>query len=234
MKAFLLAAGHGTRLRPFTDDCPKCLLPIQGVPMLEIWFDLCRNFGIREVLVNVHAHADRVNKFVKANGKDLRVRVIEEPALLGSAGTIRANQQWVANESLFWIFYADVLTSTNLSAMLSAHRERNPIATLGVYRVSNPKRCGIVTLGPDNMIEDFVEKPERPASDLAFSGLIIATPKLLTAIPAHQPCDIGFDLLPRLRGSMLAYPISDFLLDIGTLETYETAQTTWPGLECVR
>lgn len=234
MKAFLLAAGHGTRLRPLTDDCPKCLLPIQGTPMLEIWFDLCRSYGIKEVLVNVHAHADRVKKFVNAHGKGLRVHVIEEPALLGSAGTIRANQQWVANDSLFWIFYADVLTSTNLDAMLSAHRKRNPVATLGVYQVSNPRRCGIVTLAPDNMIEDFVEKPEHPASDLAFSGLIIATPKLLSAIPAHQPCDIGFHLLPRLCGLMLAYPIPEFLLDIGTLETYKSAQDTWPGLECVR
>ncbi|HKS76778.1 MAG TPA: nucleotidyltransferase family protein [Terriglobales bacterium] len=234
MKAFLLAAGHGTRLRPLTDDCPKCLLPIQHTPMLEIWFDLCRRYGIKEILVNVHAHADRVKQFVRANGKDLRVHVIEEPVLLGSAGTIRANQDWVANESLFWIFYADVLTSTNLSAMLSAHTRRNPVATLGVYRVSNPKRCGIVTLGPDNIIEDFIEKPEHPASNLAFSGLIIATPKLLSAIPAHHPCDIGFDLLPRLRGSMLAYPIPDFLLDIGTRETYESAQNIWPGLECVR
>lgn len=230
MKAFLLAAGHGTRLRPLTDQTPKCLLPIQGTPMLEIWFELCRAFGIHEVLVNVHAHADQVKQFVKKNGGSLHVHVIEESTLLGSAGTIRANQEWVATESLFWIFYADVLTSTDLSEMLSAHRRRNPAATLGVYRVPNPRRCGIVTLSPDNIIEDFVEKPDHPASDLAFSGLMIATPRLLSAIPTHQPCDIGFDLLPRMRGSMLAHPISDFLLDIGTRETYEAAQSTWPGL----
>jgi mannose-1-phosphate guanylyltransferase len=230
MKAFLLAAGHGTRLRPLTDHYPKCLLPIQGTPMLEIWFALCRRFGIREVLVNVHAHANKVKEFVKTNGQDLRVHVIEEPALLGSAGTLRANQDWVANEKLFWIFYADVLTSTNLSAMLAAHQSRNPAATLGVSRVAKPQRCGIVTLAPDNTIEDFIEKPEHPATDLAFSGLMVATPKLLSAIPEQLPCDIGFDLLPRLRGSLLAFPISDFLLDIGTLETYDTAQNTWPGL----
>jgi len=209
-------------------------LPIQGKPILSIWFDLCRRFGIDEVLVNVHAHADQVKEFVGTNGNDLRVHVVEEPALLGSAGTLRANQDWVAGERLFWVFYADVLTSTNLCAMLSAHYRRNPAATLGVYRVPNPTRCGIVTLTPDNTVEDFIEKPERPTSDLAFSGLMVATPRLLAAIPARQPCDIGFDLLPRLRGSMLAFPISDFLLDIGTRETYDIAQNSWPGLETTR
>jgi mannose-1-phosphate guanylyltransferase len=230
MKAFLLAAGHGTRLRPLTDNLPKCLLPIKGTPMLAIWLEQCRRSGIREVLVNIHSHADQVRDYLARHKDGIEVRVVEEPALLGSAGTLRANAGWVASENLFWIFYADVLTSASLERMLTAHLAKNPLATLGVYRVPNPERCGIVRLGNEDVIEEFVEKPAQPASDLAFSGIMIATPKLLSAIPAREPCDIGFDLLPCLSGSMLAYRISEYLLDIGTPETYQRAQETWPGL----
>jgi len=230
MKAFLLAAGHGTRLRPLTDHLPKCLLPVKGTPMLAIWLDLCRRFGIHEVLVNIHSHADQVRKFVDHQNNGIRVQVVEEPALLGSAGTLRANMNWVSGEQHFWIFYADVLTRTDLASMLRTHLTTNPVATLGVYRVPNPRRCGIVNLGENDVVQEFVEKPSHPTGDLAFSGLMVATPKLLEAIPAKDPCDIGFDLLPRLSGEMLAHRINDYLLDIGTPETYQRAQQTWPGL----
>lgn len=228
MKAFLLAAGHGTRLRPLTDHQPKCLLPVKGTPMLAIWLEHCRRSGIREVLVNIHSHANQVKEFLRNQG--IRVRVVEEPALLGSAGTLRANASWVASEELFWVFYADVLTSADLNSMLKTHVTKQSAATLGVYRVPNPERCGIVRLGKDDIVQEFVEKPVHPAGDLAFSGLMIGTPKLLDAIPPKEPCDIGYDLLPRLRGLMRVHRISDYLLDIGTPETYRRAQETWPGL----
>jgi mannose-1-phosphate guanylyltransferase len=229
MKAFLLAAGHGTRLRPLTDNLPKCLLPIKGTPLLAIWLEQCRRFGINEVLVNIHSLAAQVRDFLERNSDGVHVHVVEETALLGSAGTLRANANWVAGEDLFWVFYADVLTRTDLASMLRLHLTRSPAATLGVYRVPRPERCGIVRLDKDNIVQEFIEKPARPASNLAFSGLMIATPKLLEAIPQHEPCDIGFDVLPRLNGLMLAYLIEDYLLDIGTPETYQQAQETWPG-----
>jgi NDP-sugar pyrophosphorylase family protein len=79
----------------------------------------------------------------------------------------------------------------------------------------------------DGTIREFVEKPERPRSNLAFSGLMIATPALLDAIPRKLPADIGFDVLPQLAGRMMAYTISDYLIDIGTMENYYQAQRSW-------
>src|ERR1700675_91500 len=114
MKAFLLAGGLGTRLRPLTDNTPKCLLPIQGTPLLQIWFDVCRRFGIDEILINVHSHGDAVRAFIAENKEDLRVLLFEEQTLLGSAGTISANRDWISGEDCFWVFYADVLATVNL------------------------------------------------------------------------------------------------------------------------
>lgn len=230
MKAFLLAGGLGTRLRPLTNSIPKCLLPVQGIPMLQIWFDICRRYGIDEVLINVHAHGDAVLRFIQENKDRLRVRLFEETALLGSAGTVLANQKWVKDERSFWVFYADVLTTANLNQMLAFHETQGQIATIGVYEVPDPSRCGIVQVDDNGVVRDFVEKPLAPVGNLAFSGLMLAAPALLDVIPETSPVDLGFHVLPQIVGRMAAYRIPDFLMDIGTLETYRTAQTTWPGL----
>ncbi|HYA23171.1 MAG TPA: nucleotidyltransferase family protein [Terriglobales bacterium] len=231
MKAFLLAAGQGTRLRPITDSIPKCLVPIQGVPMLAIWLTLCRRIGIKEVLINLHHHADVVLAFLRQNGNsDVRVHLAEEKQLLGSAGTLRANRSWVDREDLFWVFYADVLHRADLKAMLRSHRQSGLAATLGVYQVPDPSRCGIVTADSQGVIQDFVEKPSNPTSNLAFSGLMIGTRAVLDVIPDGVPVDIGFHVLPRLAGQMLAFPIQDYLIDVGTPENYHQAQATWPGI----
>ena len=230
MKAFLLAAGPGSRLRPITDTVPKCLVPIRGTPMLSIWLELCKHFGIEEVLINVNAHAASVCEFLRRETHGPRVRVVVEEQLLGSAGTLRANRDWVVWDEFFWVFYADVLNRADLKGMLQMHRKRKPAATLGVYEVPDPRRCGIVMADRDGVIQQFVEKPEHPAGNLAFSGLMIGTAEVLDVIPDVTPADIGFHVLPQLTGRMLAYSISDYLLDIGTMENYEKAQATWPGL----
>ena len=229
MKAFLLAAGYGTRLRPLTDRIPKCLLPIRGVPILQIWLETCSRFGIDEVLINIHAHAEAVHQFVRKHPHGSKVRVVEETELLGSAGTLLRNREWVASEDFFWVFYADVLNRVDFSAMLRMHRARRPAATIGAYHVADPSRCGILDTVEDGTVVDFVEKPDRPRGNLAFSGLLLGTQTLLDAIPLKQPADLGFDVLPRLVGRMVAYPISTYLLDIGTMHNYEMAQSTWPG-----
>jgi mannose-1-phosphate guanylyltransferase len=229
MKAFLLAGGVGSRLRPLTNNTPKCLLPVQGTPMLQIWFALCSRYGIDEVLINLHAHGKTVRKFVEGQGYGPKVRLFEETSLLGSAGTILANRDWVAREKAFWIFYADVLTTTNFEQMLAFHNRKNQLATLGVYEVPDPSRCGIVQLDECGLVRDFIEKPKAPVGRLAFSGLMLAKPAIINSIPDNRPADLGFHVLPRLAGQMAAYKIDEFLLDIGTLETYQKAQEAWPG-----
>jgi mannose-1-phosphate guanylyltransferase len=230
MKAFILAAGNGTRLRPLTDGTPKCLLPIQGVPLLQIWLENCRAAGIREVLVNAHSHAGKFREFAARHSGDVRVHIVEEEQLLGSAGTLSENRSFVAGEEAFLVLYGDVLTNVSLAGMLAFHRQKKIAATLGIYQVSNPGQCGIVSADEDGIVRSFVEKPVQPAGNWAFSGIMIASPQILDLVPAQRPADIGFHLLPLLTGRMRAYAIQEYLLDIGTLNTYRAAQTSWPGL----
>ena len=229
MKALLLAAGKGERLRPLTDTIPKCLVPIQNVPLLGIWLELCRQHGIDEVLVNTHSHSDVVHSYLREHCDRIKVRITEEEMLLGSAGTLLVNRNWARSEQYFWIFYSDVLTNVDLTRMLQFHRSRSLVATMGVYEVANPAQCGIVTVDHASVVQQFVEKPANPSSNLAFSGILLATPAIFDVIPHRIPDDIGFDVLPKLLGKMAAYPISEYLVDVGTPASYQSAQLTWPG-----
>jgi len=229
MKAFLLAGGHGTRLRPITDSVPKCLVPICGKPLLDIWLDLCARSGITEVLINLHAHSEFIEQHIRQNDPPVNVRIVHEEQLLGSAGTIAANRDWIGCDSAFWILYSDVLTNTDLQRMSEFHSRHRGIATVGLYQVPDPSRCGVAITNESGVIVDFEEKPQTPRSNWVFTGLMVADSRIFDLIPPCIPADIGFHVLPRLLGNMLAYPIHDYLLDIGTMANYQRAQSTWPG-----
>jgi mannose-1-phosphate guanylyltransferase len=230
MKAFILAAGNGTRLRPLTENIPKCLLPIKSVPLLEIWLNNCRAAGITDVLLNAHAHVEAIREFAATQKNGVRVSIVEEAQLLGSAGTLAENRAFVAGEDAFFVLYGDVLTEVDLRRMLEFHEQKNLLATLGIYQVPDPSRCGVVTMDENAVIQKFVEKSEQPMSNWAFSGVMIAGQKIFDFVPAHRPADVGFDVLPQMAGQMAGYAISEYLIDIGTLANYQTAQQSWPGL----
>jgi mannose-1-phosphate guanylyltransferase len=198
--------------------------------MLQIWLELCSSFGIHDVLINIHSHATAIRQFLEHYKTPVKVHIVEEKELLGSAGTLLANRNWLGNESFFWVFFADVLHRVDLCGMLDVHQKRDPVATLAISRVPDPTRCGVVTLDKDNTITEFVEKPSHPKSDLTFAGLLVGTQSMLDTIPPKYPADIGFDVLPQLVGRMMAYPVWDYLIDIGTMENYNKAQATWPGI----
>jgi len=230
VKAFLLAAGHGSRLRPLTDRIPKCLAPIRGIPILSIWLEICHRSGVDEVLLNLHHHTQAVKDFLSQTPGDIRVRLFEEPVLLGSAGTLRANRAWVELEPSFWVFYADVLTTANLARMADFHRRHQGVATLGVCPVPDPRRSGIVVVDGKGVVVQFIEKPQNPPGNLAFGGILLARPELLESIPDQMPADLGHDVLPRLANRMFAHLITEYHLDVGTPESYAAAQRDWPGL----
>lgn len=238
MKAFLLAAGAGTRLRPLTDRIPKCLVPIHGVPLLEIWLKLFEKYEIKEVLINTHHMAEAVERFVADAGGRVapKIRLAHEARLLGSAGTVLANRPFVADGADFLIAYADNLTDLNIAQMAAFHaraRKMGGLLTMGLVRAPDPTACGIAALDDGGRIVRFEEKPEQPESDLANAGLYMAAAGLPDAMESLAPesggvFDFGFHVLPKLTGRMFGYPIPEYLRDIGTPAAYEAAQREWP------
>ena len=129
--------------------------------MLAVWLQLCRRYDIDEVTVSPHAHAGQVREYLATHQHGMRVHISEEPELLGSAGTLRANAEWVRAERDFWVFYGDVLTTADLERMLEYHRQRQGVVTLGVYEVPDPHRCGIVTADENGLVGSFVRKANK-------------------------------------------------------------------------
>ena len=228
MKAFLLAAGVGSRLRPVTDATPKCMVIIDGRPLLDIWLDALSRAGIDEVLVNLHHLPDMVRRHVAARAGSPRVVTVFEPELLGSAGTLAANRRWVDGEEMFLACYADNLTDFDLRSLIDVHRENGVIATLTVFHSQQPSAGGVVDVDEAGTVIRFQEKPSQPASDLTNAGMYAFHPSVLEEIGSTAPSDIGYDLLPRLVGRARAMLVEGYFRDIGTLEAYRRAQDEWP------
>jgi len=218
MKAFLLAAGLGTRLQPITNTLPKCLVPVAGKPMLYYWHNLFRKYGITEVLINLNHFPEQVKEYIHNNIIDIKVTLVNEDTLLGSYGTLVQNRNFVEKEESFFIFYADTLTNVNLFDMMKVHNQSSKPFTIGLFRSNNPRSCGIVTLDSSGCVITFEEKPNAPKSDLANAGIYIMNTKLFDKIDLNNKklLDIGFDLLPKLINQMQGYEIKNFVLDMGT------------------
>jgi mannose-1-phosphate guanylyltransferase len=168
---------------------------------------------------------------VNALDTHIKVEFSYEPVLLGSAGTLRANKSFVADQKAFFIIYADNLTNTSLSGLYDFHTSQPHNFTMALFETNNPSGCGIVSLNSDATISSFEEKPANPISNVANAGLYVASPAVIELIDSTKtPADIGFDLLPLLVGKMSGYKINDYLIDIGTHKNLEKARQDWPLL----
>lgn len=178
MKAFLLAAGLGTRLRPLTNTTPKCLVPIDNKPLLQYWVELFEKHNIDEVCINLHYLPEQVVEFINNCNSNIHWRLSYEPELLGSGGTIFNNKDFIVDDEPFFICYADNLTNIDLSKMLEYHNSKNSVFTMALFESSNPHECGIVSLNEDGYITSFEEKPLYPKGNLANAGIYLANSKI--------------------------------------------------------
>ena len=225
-KALILAGGLGTRLRPLTDAIPKCLVPIGGRALLDYWVECLVEAGISEARINTHAHAERVREHIGSVNAAGRLRLVEsyEPELLGSAGTVAANADLADDADEIVIIYADNLSDIDLRPLLAFHRQHGDPLTMVLFRAPNPRACGIAELDEEGRIVSFVEKPERPTSDLANAGLYVVDAAAYREIAAMGAFDLGFDVLPQFVGRMRGWVWGGYYLDIGTHEALERAR----------
>jgi mannose-1-phosphate guanylyltransferase len=234
MKAVLMVAGLGTRLRPLTEKTPKCLLPIGGTPLLQIWLDRLGASGVKEVLINTHWLSEEVELYIAQERKrtPFAITTFYEPVLLGSGGTLAANRGWLSiSKDPFYIIYGDNLCWVDLIKMKHYHCSHELPFTLGVFRTSHPEKCGIVETDENDVVISFEEKPKIPKSDIGAAGIYMADRRIFDVFPTSlekqsEPLDLGYDILPRLLGQMKRYDVGE-CIDIGTHTTYQKAQQMW-------
>lgn len=225
-----MAAGLGTRLKPLTDDTPKCLINICGKPLLAWWIDLFIRHGVNEVLINLHHFPDQVKEFINSMNHVIKFTLYYEEKLLGSAGTLRENKKFVEGDKNFLICYADNLTNYNLTEFTNFHSISSSSFSMALFRTDKPSEKGIAILDEKKVITAFEEKPKNPKSNLANAGLYISSPEILDLIPEYEVTDIGFHLLPQLVGKMRGWETDDYLIDIGIPSDLEKAEIEWQNL----
>ena len=222
MKAFLLAAGLGTRLMPLTRTMPKCLMPINGIPLLHYWMKLFEFHKITEILLNVHHLSHKIVQFCDSYVGPVKINIFHEKVLSGSLGFIINNKDFINDESEFLVCYSDNLTNINLTEMINSHSNND--FTMGLFESPNPLTCGIVEIDDDFNIISFIEKPNKTQSNLANAGIYVISKNIIFDLDNKSSglLNISHHLIPHLIGNnkIKGYKIKNFLLDIGTLNNY--------------
>ena len=232
MRALLLAAGFGSRLRPLTDHIPKCLVPIHGKPLLGYWLDAFFNDGcVERVLVNTHYLHEAVERFVDSSPWRERIDLVHEAELLGTGGTILANRDWFGDGD-FLVVHADNLTDARLSDLIGAHQSAasDNLLTMLAFRTHTPRSCGILELDGTSRVLAFHEKVIDPPGNLANGAVYVVSQQVIERIaaPGKSVMDLSTEVIPGLLPRVTALEHRGFFMDIGSPEALEQARRTFP------
>lgn len=227
MNALLLAAGLGTRLQPLTKTTPKCLIRINGKPLLDYWIELLFAGGCKKILINTHYLHEEVEKHIEHSPWKNDVALSYEEKLLGTAGTLLKNHHFLRADATL-IAHADNLAFFDLKAFKDAHncRPKNCVMTMMLFHTDTPKSCGIVRLNAEGVVVEFFEKTNDPPSDLANAAIYLVDPSFVALLKSwsFQPTDLSTEVIPRLLGRIYTFQNPLYVRDIGTKESLEKAE----------
>ena len=225
MKAMVLAAGLGTRLRPLTGSISKPMAPIVNRPVMYHILRLIKQHGFTEAVANLHYHPHAItNYFGKGHKLGVELRYSLEPELLGTAGGVKRVQKFFGDETLL-IISGDALTDIDVTRLIEQHKQAGGIATLALKRVADPSRFGVVILDKDNRVVGFQEKPAagEELSNLCNCGIYVFEPEIFDYIPKDSFCDFGTALFPEFVTKEIpfyGFEIDGYWNDVGSLEQY--------------
>ncbi|HEY7831761.1 MAG TPA: NDP-sugar synthase [Solirubrobacteraceae bacterium] len=227
MKAMVLAAGLGTRLRPLTYEITKPMVPVLDRPVMAHILDLLERHGFDDVIANLHYFPESIREHF---GDRLSYRHEEE--LLGTAGGVRACREFFADEA-FLVISGDALTDIDLGAFVARHRAAGGVATLAVKRVADTREYGVVLHDSEGRITGFQEKPspEEALSDLGNCGIYIFSPQIFDYFPERPFADWAQDVFPALLANDVPFhihEIHEYWNDVGSLA--ELRQGTFDAL----
>lgn len=229
MKAMILAAGLGTRLRPLTNTIPKPLLPIAGTPLIVWNLLLLKRHGFYDVVVNLH-HLGPMIEQALGNGSKygLRIYYSHEPVILGTGGGIKQAEANFSGEPVL-VLNGDTLFELDLEALCAAHLQRKAAATLVLRPDPDAARWGLVEVGDDGRIIRITGrgKPESgPAQARMFAGIHILHPRLLRDVPKGKESSIIDAYVSAIQRDepVFGYDLTGYWSDVGTPERYAQAE----------
>ena len=231
MRALLLAAGLGTRLRPITDSIPKCLVEINGRPLLDYWLELLCAAGITETLINLHYLPDLVLAHIKKLDYSINITATMEERLLCTGGTLLKNIDYFNSEPIMLI-HADNLSLFNARSFMNMFYSRGKgiEITMMTFRTDKPETCGVVELDENGTVVAFHEKVSAPPSNLANAAVYILSPDVVDFIASlgKEVVDFSTEVLPHYMGRINTYHNDVYHRDIGTVESLLLARLEYP------
>ena len=229
MKAMILAAGLGTRLRPLTNTIPKPLLPVGGTPLIVWNLLLLKRHGFHQVVINLH-HLGPLIEQALGDGSKFGLRIIysREPVILGTGGGIKQAEPLFSGEPVL-ILNGDTLVEMDLEAFRDFHRTRHAAATLALRHDSDAARWGLVEVGDQGQILRITGQGRAdsvPVSPRMFAGIHIVHPRLLRQVPKGVASSIIDPYVRAIESgeSVLGYDLLGYWSDVGTAERYAQAE----------
>ena len=229
-KALLLAAGLGTRLKPLTNNIPKCLVRLGGEPILGIWLNNLSKAGCQSALINTHYLSNQVEDYLKKKDfGNMEIITSYEPKLLGTAGTLIKNSNFFLGGNSMFI-HADNFTNTNLQEFMHFHVSttipKKKLLTMMTYKTDNPRSCGIVKVNNEGIVEKFYEKEKDEHGNIANAAVYCFDDNLIKYLLLKNKnfYDFSKDVIPNLLGEIQTYHTNSPLIDIGTLESLKKAR----------
>jgi len=224
MRALILIGGQGTRLRPFTCDIPKPLLPIVHQPLLHYQFQVLKRHGIRDVVLCAAYQADAFRRALGDGRRfGLKLHYVRERSPLGTGGAVR-NASGYADETIL-ILNGDLLNAMDISAFVRSHRESHADVSVALTRVKDPTLYGLVETGDDGRIKRFLEKPswDEITCNTVNAGAYLFEPEIIKLIPDGVSYSLERGLFPYLlqnKYRLNGFVIKGYWIDIGTIENY--------------
>ena len=223
MKAMVLAAGLGTRLRPLTNSRPKALVEVGGRTLLEITLSRLKSFGVRDVIVNVHHFPDMIVEYLKAKENfGVHIEISREKVLLDTGGGLKKAGWFFQNNSAepFILHNVDVITDIDLHRMLEFHQKHRPLATMAMQK---RKTSRYLLFDAEGRLCGKSSTPDPGFQSLGFSGIHVISPQLISMMPSEQVFSIitcYLDLAARGE-KILAFPADEYSWkDMGRPENF--------------
>jgi NDP-sugar pyrophosphorylase family protein len=238
MKAMILAAGLGTRLRPLTDTCPKPLLPLMLQPMLGHVLEQLRQQDVREVVINLHQQAAQLGQWLGDGQRwGLLLHLSYEPEILGTAGGIKQAEPWL-RDAPFLVLNADVLIDLDLRAVWQWHCQHGAMVTMVVRPDPAAREYGAVIVDAADRVLHINGRPTVTAQaigqETVFTGIQVMAPEVLEHIPPGRSISTTADVYPALlvqHQAVYGYCHTGYWMDVGVPERY--LQAHWDMLDGV-